>query len=89
MERCSPATKDFVTRVPDNVPVYISTKLDFSTAFARVPCGKQFVKRGERGLYKSSEKGKELLAGRRTRQHEQRQCQAGGQLWKTALCRPR
>jgi len=55
-----PATMDFVTRAPDNAPVYTSIKLDFSTPCARVPCGKWFIKRGNQGLYKSSEKGKEL-----------------------------
>lgn len=47
---------DFVTRAPDNAPVYISTKLDFGTAFARVPCGKRFVKRGKLDCTKAERK---------------------------------
>lgn len=41
----------------------------FQHSISRVPCGKWFVKRRKWGLYQSSKKGKELLAGRHTRQH--------------------
>lgn len=39
VEMCSPVTMDFVTRALDNAPIYISTKLDFSTAFLGCPVG--------------------------------------------------
>lgn len=51
------------------------------------PVGNGLLSRAS-GIVQEEQESKELLAGRRTRQHKQRQCQAGGELWQTALCRP-
>lgn len=62
MELCSPATGDFATRAL-TAPIYTSTELDSSPAFAGVSCRTWFIKLGKQRLPKSSRKVRSCWQG--------------------------